>query len=60
MSGSAWNLIGHFSHNLNNCGFVVIAIFIAAWVGSYILYRSQRLDDLEVRVVLEQDICAGP
>jgi len=49
MSGSAWDFVGIFSHNLNNCGFVVVAVFIAAWAGSYILYRTQRLDDLEVR-----------
>jgi high-affinity nickel-transport protein len=55
-SGSVWNLVGLFSHNLNNCGFVVIATFIAAWAGSYMLYRSQRLDDLEVRVCLDRDI----
>ncbi len=55
MSGSIWNLVGLFSRNLNNCGFVVIGVFIAAWAGSYLLYRSQRLDELEVRVVLERD-----
>jgi len=56
ISGSAWDLIGLFSHNLNNCGFVVIGLFIAAWAASYVLYRSQRLDDLEVQVPLERDI----
>jgi high-affinity nickel-transport protein len=55
-SGSAWNLVGRFSHNLNKCGFVVIATFIAAWAGSYMLYRVQRLDDLEVRVSLQRDV----
>jgi high-affinity nickel-transport protein len=55
MSGSIWKLVGLLSGNLNNCGFVVIGIFIAAWVGSYMLYRFQRLDELEVRVALEQD-----
>jgi high-affinity nickel-transport protein len=50
MTGFGWNIIGLFSHNLNNCGFVVIAVFVAAWGGSYILYRSQRLDDLEICV----------
>ncbi len=56
MSGSAWNVVGYFSHHLNNCGFAVIAIFIAAWAASYILYRSQRLDDFAVRVTLERDV----
>jgi high-affinity nickel-transport protein len=56
MSGSVWSLVGLFSRNLNNCGFAVIAVFITAWVGSYILYRSQRLDDVEVRVALERDL----
>ena len=50
VSGSSWGLVGLLSHNLNNVGFVVIAVFVAAWVGSYILYRVQRLDDLEVRL----------
>jgi high-affinity nickel-transport protein len=56
MSGVAWTLVGLFSHNLNNCGFVVIAVFIAAWAVSYVLYRAQRLDDLEVWVAPERDV----
>jgi high-affinity nickel-transport protein len=56
MSGVAWNLIGFFSHNLNNCGFVVVALFIVAWTVSYALYHAQRLDDLEVRVARDQDL----
>ncbi len=56
ISGSAWDVIGLVSHNLNNCGFVVIGLFIAAWAASYVLYRSQRLDDLEVQVPLERDL----
>ena len=56
MTGFGWNIIGLFSHNLNNCGFVVIAVFVAAWGGSYILYRSQRLDDLEICVAVERPV----
>jgi high-affinity nickel-transport protein len=56
MTSRVWNVIGLFSHNLNNCGFVVIALFVAAWGGSYIFYRWQRIDKLEIGVVLEQDI----
>jgi nickel/cobalt transporter (NiCoT) family protein len=56
MTGLGWNIIGLFSHNLNNCGFVVIAVFVAVWGGSYILYQSQRLDDLEICVTLERPV----
>jgi high-affinity nickel-transport protein len=51
VSGSAWDSVGYLSHHLNDCGFIVIAVFIAAWAGSYILYRTQRLDDLEVEAL---------
>lgn len=51
-----WSIIGLFSHNLNNCGFVVIALFAVAWGGSYLFYRSQSLDKNEIAVALEQDI----
>jgi len=48
LSGWFWRAIGGLSDNLNALGFLIIAVFIAAWVGSIALYRYQGLDDIDV------------
>jgi high-affinity nickel-transport protein len=48
LSGGCWDGIGNLNDNLNGLGFAIIAVFIIAWVGSVIVYRYARLDDVEV------------
>ena len=35
--------------NFNNLGFLIIGMFIAAWIGSIIIYRYKGLDEIEGR-----------
>lgn len=42
ISGDAIALIGSLSANFNNLGFIIIAVFVAAWAASYLVYRSRR------------------
>ena len=48
LSGWFWDGIGALNDNFNSLGFLIIGVFIAAWVGSIIIYRYKGLDDLEV------------
>ncbi len=48
LSGWFWDGIGALSENFNSLGFIIIGIFIAAWVGSIIVYRYKGLDDVQV------------
>lgn len=50
LTGWFWNTIGMLNDNFNNLGFLIIAVFIAAWVLSYAIYRFKRLDEVEIRL----------
>ena len=53
LSGGPWDLIGTLNDNLANFGFVVIGIFIAAWMVSVVLYRWKGYDRLAPAVTPE-------
>lgn len=42
--GGFWGFIGNLNDNLTNFGFAVVAIFIASWIVSAIVYRAKRFD----------------
>lgn len=48
LTGWFWDGIGALNDNFNNLGFIIIGLFIAAWVGSMLVYRYSRLEDFEV------------
>lgn len=48
LSGRFWDLIGALNDNFNNLGFVIIGVFILAWLISFAIYRINGYDDLEV------------
>jgi nickel/cobalt transporter (NiCoT) family protein len=48
LTGWFWDGIGALNDNFNNLGFLIIAVFIAAWVGSIVIYRYKGLDRIEV------------
>jgi high-affinity nickel-transport protein len=47
LNGWFWDDIGTLNANFSGLGFVIIGVFIFAWVGSLIIYRYTRLDDLD-------------
>lgn len=51
-SGEFWDFIGRLNDNFNNIGFVIIGIFLFAWILSYVIYKAKKLDDVEVRTVV--------
>jgi high-affinity nickel-transport protein len=46
--GWPWDAIGALNDNFNGLGFVIIGVFIFAWVASLIIYRYARLAELDV------------
>jgi nickel/cobalt transporter (NiCoT) family protein len=48
LKGSFWDGIGALNDNFGTLGFIIIGVFIAAWIGSVIFYRYQGLDRIEV------------
>ncbi len=49
LSGGFWDAIGTLNQNFNNLGFAIIAVFAAAWVVSFAIYKFKRLDELHIR-----------
>lgn len=48
LSGWFWDGVGALNDNFGYLGFLIIAVFIAAWIGSIIVYRYKGLDNIEV------------
>jgi nickel/cobalt transporter (NiCoT) family protein len=46
LGGWFWGGIGRLNDNFNLLGFAIIGLFILAWVGSMLVYRYTRLDDV--------------
>jgi high-affinity nickel-transport protein len=48
LSGWFWDAIGALNDNSNGLGCLIIGVFIAAWIGSIVVYRYKGLDRLDV------------
>jgi nickel/cobalt transporter (NiCoT) family protein len=48
LSGWFWDAIAALNNNFNNLGFLIIGVFMSAWVGSIIIYRYKGLDEIEL------------
>jgi nickel/cobalt transporter (NiCoT) family protein len=46
--GGFWGAIGELSENFGVLGYVIVGVFIAAWGISYLVYRINGYDEIEV------------
>jgi len=46
-SGSFWSAVAHLNENFNELGLVIVAIFLLAWLVSYLIYRIRKRDCVE-------------
>jgi len=46
LNGPAWRAIGAVNANFGLLGYVIIGVFAAIWVGSMVLYRIKRYDQM--------------
>lgn len=50
LDGRFWTIISELNENFGALGYLIIAIFIASWMLSVVIYRLKRYDEIEVRV----------
>jgi nickel/cobalt transporter (NiCoT) family protein len=48
--GGFWGAIGAINDNFGILGYIIIGIFLAAWLGSVAFYKFMRYDELDVKV----------
>jgi high-affinity nickel-transport protein len=50
-AGGFWGAVGSLNDNFGVLGYLIVGIFIAAWLVSYIVYRVNRYDEIEASSV---------
>jgi high-affinity nickel-transport protein len=50
LTGPFWEPIASLNNNFGTLGYVIIGIFMASWIGSVLLYKIKRYDEIEVSV----------
>jgi nickel/cobalt transporter (NiCoT) family protein len=48
LEGGFWRAIAALNRNFGSLGFLIIALFIASWLVSMLVYRLKRYDEIEV------------
>jgi high-affinity nickel-transport protein len=46
--GGFWGIIGGLNDNFGMLGYVIVGIFVAAWLLSYAIYKRNRYDEVDV------------
>src|ERR1700677_2753723 len=47
-SGGFWGAVGSLNDNFGLLGYLIVGVFVAAWAISYVVYRVNRYDEIEV------------
>jgi nickel/cobalt transporter (NiCoT) family protein len=47
--GGFWGEVGSLNDNFGALGYVIVGVFVAAWAISYVVYRVNRYDEIEVQ-----------
>src|ERR1700734_4304535 len=46
--GGFWGAVGSLNANFGVLGYLIVGVFVAAWAVSYLVYRVNRYDEIEV------------
>jgi high-affinity nickel-transport protein len=46
--GGFWGAIGSLNDNFGMLGYLIVGVFVVAWAVSYVVYRVNRYDEIEV------------
>jgi high-affinity nickel-transport protein len=46
--GGFWGAIGSLNDNFGVLGYLIVGIFIVAWLVSYLIYRAKNYDEIEI------------
>ncbi len=52
LTGGFWDWVAEL--DFENIGYLIIGIFLVSWLGSTIIYKLNRYDDLEPEVVMSE------
>lgn len=55
LHGFGWDAIGSLSGQFGTLGFIIVGIFIAAWIISTIIYKIKRYDELDIAIAPATD-----
>jgi high-affinity nickel-transport protein len=55
--GGFWGVIGAINDNFGVLGYIIIGIFLVAWLGSVAVYKLKRYDELEVKAAAASESC---
>lgn len=50
LEGGFWGFILDLNRDFGKIGYVIVAIFLVSWLGSLLIYRLRRYDEIEVRL----------
>ena len=56
LGGPFWDLIARLNGNFNSLGFMIIGLFILAWIVSVLVYRYQGFEHIEVRAMRPRQV----
>ena len=48
LRGGFWEAVSMLSENFNDLGFVIIVVFVLAWLASVLVYKLMRYDQFDV------------
>jgi high-affinity nickel-transport protein len=48
LRGTFWNFIGGLGDNFGALGYAIVAVFVASWIVSFLIYKAKGYDRLEV------------
>jgi high-affinity nickel-transport protein len=48
LAGGFWDLIGALNDHFGMLGYAIIAVFMASWLLSLLVYKLKRYDEIEV------------
>jgi nickel/cobalt transporter (NiCoT) family protein len=50
-AGGFWGAVAELNDNFGTLGYLIVAIFILVWLISYVVYRVNRYDEIEIKIV---------
>jgi high-affinity nickel-transport protein len=51
LKGGVWSLIGGLNDNFATLGFIIIGLFVTAWVVSFVVFKTRRLETEATRTI---------
>ncbi len=51
LQGGVWDKVSLLNDNFGTLGYIIIGVFALSWIGSIVIYRIRRYDEIEVTTV---------